>query len=142
MKPGREHVGVGVGCVIVENGNLLMVQRAGAHGAGTWSVPGGWIEHGESAWTAAAREVEEETGMLVYGAYESSMPLGWSASMTDGVHSVTLWIRCIRLPGSPDPWVAEPEKCPKVEWVLLADVASLPLFDGISAHWAHLLANL
>ena len=30
-----------------------------------WNLPGGVVEHGESPWTAAVREVEEETGLSV-----------------------------------------------------------------------------
>lgn len=38
----------GIGCFVVRNGRFLMGRRHGAHGAGTWSVPGGWIEWGRA----------------------------------------------------------------------------------------------
>lgn len=93
MRPGRTWPGVGTGAVVIHRGCLLMVQRAGAHGAGTWSVPGGWVEFGEDPFDGAAREVEEETGIIV----EVLGGEGWTSAMHPGeetVHAVTLWVRC------------------------------------------------
>jgi len=44
---------------------VLIVERGKGAAAGTWSLPGGHIEPGETARTAAAREVREETGIDV-----------------------------------------------------------------------------
>lgn len=41
---------------------LLVVEREDGHG---WAVPGGHVEAGEGALTAARRELEEETGLLL-----------------------------------------------------------------------------
>jgi 8-oxo-dGTP diphosphatase len=46
-------------------GRLLMVQRGNEPAAGTWSIPGGRVEPGESDAEAVAREVLEETGLVV-----------------------------------------------------------------------------
>jgi ADP-ribose pyrophosphatase YjhB (NUDIX family) len=48
-----------------ERGRLLMIKRGTSPGKGQWSIPGGRIEVGESPAEAAAREVEEETGLQV-----------------------------------------------------------------------------
>src|SRR5437763_3794806 len=54
----------GVGAVVVRHGQVLLGIRRGAHGGGTWSVPGGKIEPGETPEQAALRELEEETGLV------------------------------------------------------------------------------
>jgi 8-oxo-dGTP diphosphatase len=46
-------------------GRLLLVQRGREPQAGRWTLPGGRVEPGESPAEAAAREVAEETGVVV-----------------------------------------------------------------------------
>lgn len=59
------HPFVGVGIVIQEDDRYLLIKRAGKPDQGLWSVPGGLVEVGERAADAAAREVLEETGLVV-----------------------------------------------------------------------------
>lgn len=56
---------VGVGAVVVENGRALLVKRAAEPLRGHWSIPGGMVELGETLRQAIAREVREETGLVV-----------------------------------------------------------------------------
>ena len=56
---------VGVGAVVVKNGQVLLVRRAHPPNAGQWSIPGGSVELGETLAQAAAREVREECGIEV-----------------------------------------------------------------------------
>lgn len=56
---------VGVGAVVVDNGRVLLVRRGREPLKGQWSIPGGLIEIGESLTAAVAREVLEETGLVV-----------------------------------------------------------------------------
>ena len=56
---------IGVGAVIIRNGELLIVQRGAEPGMGKWSVPGGLVKLGESVQEAVVREVREECGFEV-----------------------------------------------------------------------------
>jgi 8-oxo-dGTP diphosphatase len=56
-----------VGAIVRDaRGRLLMVRRGHEPAAGTWSVPGGRVEPGESDTDAVVREVREETGLVVH----------------------------------------------------------------------------
>ena len=69
----EQRVGVGCAAIIIRDGKFLMMKRAGKHGAGTWSVPGGWQEIGEI--------------VLVSGTFERG--LTWQ-TVADG----TMQLRC------------------------------------------------
>ena len=56
---------VGVGILIEKDDKYLLIKRAAEPDKGLWTVPGGLIEVGEKAADAAAREVLEETGLVV-----------------------------------------------------------------------------
>lgn len=56
---------VGVGAVVVDRKRVLLVQRGHEPSKGKWSLPGGILELGESLEQGVAREVLEETGLVV-----------------------------------------------------------------------------
>lgn len=56
---------VGVGAVVVDRERVLLVQRGHEPSKGKWSLPGGILELGESLAEGVAREVLEETGLIV-----------------------------------------------------------------------------
>ena len=56
---------VGVGAVVVDRGRVLLVQRRHEPSKGKWSLPGGILELGEALAEGVAREVLEETGLVV-----------------------------------------------------------------------------
>jgi len=56
---------VGVGAVVVSDGRVVLVRRAHEPLKGQWSLPGGGVELGETLEQACAREVLEETGLVV-----------------------------------------------------------------------------
>jgi 8-oxo-dGTP diphosphatase len=56
---------VGVGAVIIDRGQVLLVKRGSPPLLGEWSLPGGAVELGETLRAAAEREAQEETGLVV-----------------------------------------------------------------------------
>lgn len=69
------------GALFELDGGILLVQRAIEPGYGKWTFPGGFVERGERAETAAEREVLEEcgleietTGVLGLYTYEGQIP--------------------------------------------------------------------
>jgi 8-oxo-dGTP diphosphatase len=56
---------VGVGAVIVDAGAVVLIKRRYEPLAGQWSLPGGMLELGETLEAGAAREMLEETGLVV-----------------------------------------------------------------------------
>ena len=64
--PRRPILGaLGVVCAHVEGEDcVILVKRRNPPNAGTWGFPGGHVELGETAAEAAARELQEETGVI------------------------------------------------------------------------------
>jgi mutator protein MutT len=56
---------VGVGAVVIRDGQVLLVQRAQEPLSGKWTLPGGAVELGETLEEAVVRELREETGLEV-----------------------------------------------------------------------------
>eukprot|EP01031_Cornospumella_fuschlensis_P031447 gene31447-38012_t len=56
---------VGVGCIVMHEGKLLVVQEKSGplRGTGVWKIPTGLVDAGEEIADAAMREVLEETGI-------------------------------------------------------------------------------
>ena len=52
-------------CIVERQGTVLLIRRNNQVGYGLWSMPGGYVDRGEVVEEAAAREVEEETGLQV-----------------------------------------------------------------------------
>lgn len=65
-KDGRPHYVVAVAAVVWQDDRMLALRRsANQHGAGEWSVITGALEPTEQPIEAIAREIDEETGLVV-----------------------------------------------------------------------------
>jgi ADP-ribose pyrophosphatase YjhB (NUDIX family) len=53
------------GAIVELEGGIVLIQRAIEPGYGMWTFPGGFVERGEVAEAAAARETLEETGLEI-----------------------------------------------------------------------------
>jgi ADP-ribose pyrophosphatase YjhB (NUDIX family) len=61
----RRRPEIGVGAIVWKGDQFLLIRRGHAPRQGSWSLPGGHQELGESVQQAAIREVREETGVTV-----------------------------------------------------------------------------
>jgi 8-oxo-dGTP diphosphatase len=119
---------VGVGVIVLREGLVLLGKRLGSHGAGTWALPGGHLEFGESVEECASREVKEETGLhlqsVVLGPYTSNV------FPVEHKHYVTLF--AIGECAQGEPQVLEPTKCSSWQWFRWSELPQ-PLFAPLAS---------
>ena len=81
---------VGVGVIIIRDGQVLLLRRRNVHGAGSWSTPGGHLEFGESPEECAIREAKEETGVDIADVRFRAVTN--DVFEAEGKHYITLWM--------------------------------------------------
>jgi len=123
MEHNRPKVGLGV-YILNEKGEVLLLQRKGAHGSGTWCPPGGHLEFGESFEECAKREAKEESGLeicevMLLGVLNDIM-------LDEAKHYVTLNMSA-KLCDDTAPRIMEPDKSDAIDWFPLNQLPT-PLF--------------
>ncbi|KAJ3134004.1 hypothetical protein HDU90_005352 [Geranomyces variabilis] len=109
-------VRVGVGAFVVRaDGKFLLGLRASSHGAGTWQLPGGHLEVGESWGECGAREVLEEAGVKI--GTPTFVAVTNDVFDPTNKHYITIFVKANCLDAEPVAQVLEPEKCKCWEWV-------------------------
>jgi 8-oxo-dGTP diphosphatase len=114
-----------VGAIAVDDGRILLIRRGRGPAAGSWSVPGGRVEWGETLAEAVLRELAEETGLE--GVCDEL--IGWVERIGDGRHYVILDFRVTVL-DQDDPVAGD--DAAEAAWVSLDDIAQLALVDGLA----------
>ncbi|MBV9792435.1 MAG: NUDIX domain-containing protein [Actinobacteria bacterium] len=116
-----------VGAIIRDgDGRLLLIQRGHDPEAGRWSLPGGRVELGETDAQAVAREMLEETGLVVtagrlVGAVER--PGGGDTVLDIRDYEVTVT----------GGQLAAGDDAADARWVAPGEVTALPLTTGLAA---------
>ncbi|MEU6725445.1 NUDIX domain-containing protein [Nonomuraea wenchangensis] len=117
-EPFRPHVGVHL--ILIEDGKILMLLRANTGFAdGSWSVPGGCLDAGETLPEGAAREAREELGIVIDPADLAFAGLCHHAD-PDGQARIGVFFAAARWTG--EPVNAEPDRCDKLDWFALDDL--------------------
>lgn len=116
---------VAVGAIVLDrDGRVLLVQRGRPPAEGLWSVPGGKLEAGETLAQGVAREVREETGLVVeVGALACVVE-----RMSDDYHFVILDYVARAVGGQ----LAAASDVHAARFVDEAELATLPLTDGLA----------
>ncbi len=116
MTEEQLRIGAGVGVMVVRAGKVLLGMRAqkpeeidaGLHGEGTWCLPGGKMEYGESFEETAKRELMEETGIEL----RESRVLCVNNDMNEYAHFITVGMLAKKYIGEAQ--VTEPDEI--IEW--------------------------
>lgn len=133
MTTGNERPLVGVGVAILDQGRILLVKRTNEPGKGLWAVPGGKVDFGEPLREAAAREVTEETGLLV----EVGDPIWVGEHISDHGHIVLIDFLGEMVGGI----LAAGDDAESAEWVPLEEAAEYPLTETMHQLVEALLAR-
>jgi ADP-ribose pyrophosphatase YjhB (NUDIX family) len=126
-------VGCGVAVVVKNGKQILLIKRRGAHGAGTWSVPGGWVEPEEGPERAARRELYEEVRLETV--IDHLMFFGWTHTIheSDATEDICLWFRTeLDLCLTTGPMIGDPEKIADMDWFPVWRLP-VPLFAPLEA---------
>lgn len=128
--------------IVQANGHVLLVRRGGDIGHGLWALPGGFVDPGERMYTAALRELHEETGLkplasTMQSAFKGSVVFDHPGRSPRGriiTHACHFDLGSINLPE-----VKGADDAQEARWIPLEDLAELEnqLFDDHAAVLDH-----
>ena len=117
---------VGVALIIESDDHVLLIKRKGSHGEGTWAVPGGHLEFGESPEECARREAREEVNMQVTAVRFRAITN--DVFEVEGKHYITIWMEGTYSGGEPVIHAAdEVAEVGWFSWIALPQPLFLPL---------------
>ena len=106
----------------MHDGNVLLGKRRGSHGDGEYAWPGGHLEFGETIEECIAREIGEETGLVV----QPVRPVSMSNVIKYDRHYLDIQYLVEYVSGTAE--VREPDKVESWDWYPL-DTLPEPLFE-------------
>jgi 8-oxo-dGTP diphosphatase len=123
---------VGVGCVVVSEehaGCVLVGERRGSHGAGSWAFPGGHQEPGQCWFDTAAMELEEETGLKIPAESWRFITVTNDVMAADALHYITIFVAAT-LPAEQHGMIRnlEPDKCSGWHWLSVDEIREKSVF--------------
>lgn len=125
----KKRVGVGCGIMLLRDGKLLLGKRhddsekasSKLKGAGTWTMPGGKLDFGETFEEGAKRELLEETGILL----KKARVICVNQDIIETAHFITIGLFAEEFEGEAE--VMEPDEITEWRWFALDNLPS-PLF--------------
>ncbi len=122
----KKKIGVGFGIMILKNGKLLLGKRhenpekasSLLNGAGTWTMPGGKLEFGETFEKGAKREALEETGITL----NKVKVICVNQDIIETAHFITIGLFSDTFSGEPK--VMEPDEIIEWRWFSLNNLPS------------------
>jgi 8-oxo-dGTP diphosphatase len=129
----KKKVGVGFGVMLMKENKILLGQRnvdpekadSALNGAGTWTMPGGKLEFGETLEEGATREVKEETGIEL----KKVEVMCVNNEIMDQAHFVTIGLYCDEFTG--EAMVMEPDEITRWQWFGLDEIPSPIYFPSL-----------
>lgn len=113
-----------VGAIATDADRLLLIRRGHVPSLGSWTLPGGHVEAGETMTEAVVRELLEETGLEgVCGKL-----VGWVERIDEDYHFV-IFDFLVTVP-KPDALVAGDDAA-DAAWVPLSQITELHLTTGL-----------
>lgn len=130
----KKKVGVGFGVMLYREGKILLGKRnddaekasSEMHGEGTWTMPGGKLEFGESFEEGALRETQEETGILLDK--DNLKIVSIANDRVSDAHFITIGFLCENFQGEAQ--TLEPEEITEWKWFDLNNVPESMFFPS------------
>ncbi|MCO5592106.1 hypothetical protein L7F22_046101 [Adiantum nelumboides] len=123
-------VGVGVLVLDKSQSSVIVGRRRSSLGDSKFALPGGHLEFGETWEECAAREVLEETGLVIHNVRFAGVTNTIMLKERRPWHYVTIFMQGELLDPTQEPQNLEPDKCHGWEWVEWPSIPE-PVFEPL-----------
>ncbi len=119
------------GVVIIKDDSVLLVchKQAAGHLTGTYGLPAGRIETGETAEEAAVRELQEETGFITTKSDLTCLPKTYTAEIERKSGRKTFSLEAFVCSNYSGSLVSSDEQEP--EWIKLSELDTINLLPSV-----------